>query len=138
MDGVFRIYAKNFSLTYPQCSVPKETLLQHLQSMQPDYICVSKELHNDGHPHLHAALCFSTKKNVRSPSYFDFQGYHPNIQATKKINEWITYVKKGMDFIEYGTPPISASKAGRLHKLSDIPTDELRDYCVNNNIGKPK
>jgi len=130
----FRIDAKNFSLTYPQCTASKEAVLDFLQTMSPNYICVSKEQHADGNPHIHAAISFETKKNLRNERYFDFNEFHPNIQSTRNMDQWINYIKKGGDFIEIGTFAGSSRTRSNI-KLSDIPTSDLRDFCVNNNIG---
>lgn len=126
----FRVAAKNFSLTYPQCSITKEALLEHLRTFTPVYCCVSQELHEDGQPHLHAAISFATKKNIKAANHFDFSGSHCNIQSTRNVKDWIAYVKKENNFVEFGTAPIADKKI----RLTDVPTEELRDYCVNNKI----
>lgn len=100
----FRIAATEFSLTYPQCTLDKSTLLDKLKlEKNVEYICISRELHEDGNPHLHAHIQFSKRKDIKNPRYFDFQGFHCNIQATKDSNAWNKYIKEDEDFLEYGT-----------------------------------
>lgn len=132
----FRIYAKNFSLTYPQCSATKEALLQHLQQLQPVHIIVATELHQDGNTHHHVSISFQTRKNLRSQTFFDYQQWHPNIQATRNLNQWITYVKKDGIFLEEGIRPAAETATRRtLIDLDSVDSKELRNYCVNNKVG---
>lgn len=129
----FRISAKNFSLTYPQCNLSKEILFNHLQQMLPSHLLVSEELHEDGSPHLHASISFSKRKNVKSPTFFDCQSHHCNIQATKNTDQWIAYCKKDGVFLECGvaTP---AQQRRALLDLSSINSEELFSYCLNNKV----
>jgi len=53
----FRIQAKNYFLTYPHRSLTKDEALTQLQNISTPvnklFIRVSRELHEDGEPHLH-------------------------------------------------------------------------------------
>lgn len=131
----FRISAKNFSLTYPQCTISKENMFQYLQSMRPKYLLVSKELHEDGRPHLHAAISFDKRKNIKSPNFFDFEGFHANIQATKRPQEWIDYCKKDGVFLEEGTRPAAEAAIRRAPiDLNSVESSELFNFCLNNRV----
>lgn len=125
----FRLNARNFSLTYPQCNVSKEELLEHLKSFKPIYICCAHEEHEDGSPHLHATIRFQAKKDIKNERIFDYQGFHPNIQTTRNIKAWTTYIKKDEDFVEFEN--VTANLTVRL---SDISTVDLRDYCLEKKI----
>jgi len=105
MQKKFRINAKSVFLTYPQCSLDKKILMNFLASLKHEakYIIVCHEKHKDGSPHLHAVITFKTKVDIKKESYFDINGFHPNIQTTKNINASITYCKKDGDFIEEGS-----------------------------------
>lgn len=128
----FRVSTKNFSLTYPQCVITKEALFQYLQSMQPCYLLVSAENHEDGSPHLHAAISFSKRKNVKSPNFFDFEEQHCNIQAAKDMHKWVTYVKKDGVFLEEGT---LAQPHGRAPiDLNSVDSERLFNFCLNNKV----
>lgn len=99
----FRVQSKEFSLTYPKCTVIKEDLLNHLkQERNSIYVCVAKELHEDGQPHLHAHIIYNKRKDIKNAKYFDIQGFHCNIQATENSEAWNKYVKEDGDFIEHG------------------------------------
>jgi len=116
-DKKFRINAKSVFLTYPQCSLEKQILLNFLASLKHEtaYIIVCKEKHKDGTPHLHAVVNFKKKVDIRRNNYFDLNGFHPNIQSTKNINASIQYCKKENDFIEEGA---LATTGDRLSKLT--------------------
>ena len=52
-----------FFLTYPNCGVSKEDLMEHLKSLgEVDKACVCQELHKDGTPHLHAFVKYQDRK----------------------------------------------------------------------------
>lgn len=128
--GFFRANARNFSLTYPKCEIPKEELLEHLKTLFPIYICCAHEEHEDGSSHLHASIKFNTKKDIRNERFFDYKGHHCNIQTTKNIKAWTTYIQKDEDFVIFEN--VASTLTGRL--LSDVPTVDLRNYCLQNRI----
>lgn len=95
----FRLACKKISLTFPQCSVPREVMLDFLSSKKnPVIVVVSRETHKDGNYHLHCYLQYdkqftSTKSNVYDIVY-EGVVFHPNIQATNDKNAWIKYITK--------------------------------------------
>lgn len=94
----FRLSAKNFFLTFPQCPISMLELLDHYKlefGPQLDFACVAEEEHADGSPHLHAILGFNSKRNIRSPSHFDYAGFHCNMQPVRKMSECLLYIQKG-------------------------------------------
>lgn len=127
----FRIQAKHFSLTYPQCNISKEDLLNHLKDLSPSYICVAQELHEDGNPHLHAYILFPRKKYITNPNFFDLQSSHPNIQATRKPKDWIGYIQKDGNFIEWGQLTVGKVEIN----LQSVDTKDLFNFCINNKVG---
>lgn len=122
---------KNFFLTYPQCSVSKETLLTYLIDLQPPsvgnfnviFIRVCKETHQDGHPHLHALFCLQNRYKASS-SFFDYDSHHPNIQGARSINHVKEYLAKEGDFIDFGEPPSSVKKRSYGDLLSEASSKE--------------
>jgi len=103
----FRLNAKNFFLTYPQCPLPINTLVTKLSGLRPaTYVLVSSEQHADGTPHLHALLCLVDKYNCRNERFFDVtcegRTYHPNLQAVRNLNDVRTYIIKDGNFVEQG------------------------------------
>lgn len=91
----FRINAKSFFLTYPQCNATKEDLKTFLDTKgRTTYLLIGRETHEDGAYHLHALVTYERKLNVKRQNYFDFQEYHPNIQAARNLQAVKTYIQK--------------------------------------------
>jgi len=95
----FRIQYKFIGLTYSQCPLEKEVLLERLQGIlsKSGYQLVShyivKEFHKDGNAHIHAWIELAGKPNIQNRKYFDIDGYHTNIGECKKNWNW-NYLKK--------------------------------------------
>ncbi|AGS12469.1 Rep protein [Pouzolzia mosaic Guangdong virus] len=110
--GRFSIKAKNYFLTYPQCSLSKEEALSQLQNLitptNKKYIKICRELHEDGSPHLHVLLQFEGKYNCTNQRFFDLVSttrsahFHPNIQGAKSSSDVKSYIDKDGDTIEWG------------------------------------
>lgn len=100
----FRIQAKHVFLTYPQFECNKNELLEHLQSCYAiEKAIISRELHADGQPHMHAYVCWKKKIDCRDQRKFDFKEKHPNIQRCQNIQATIQYVQKDdMDPLKFG------------------------------------
>jgi len=100
----FRLQAKGWFLTYPKCSLTKEEALEALKGKRPGLkqILVSRELHEDGSPHLHVYLYFSEKFNCTNERFFDLGSFHPNVQVAKSLRAVQAYIKKDGDFIQEG------------------------------------
>lgn len=129
----FRVSAKNFSLTFPQCTATLEELHNHLLTFIPSYLVTSQELHEDGNTHYHAAIGFTTKKNIKNQRFFDYLTFHCNLQATKNVKDWIAYVKKDGIFLHFGLE--TDASVGRNTPLSDISSEDLFNHCVAKGIG---
>lgn len=118
MPRGFRLQARRFFLTFPQCATTKETAIDNAHSLLPDinWIVVCEEKHQDGSPHLHVALELKEKKHIRDPNFFDpIGGQHGNYQAMKNKAKCIEYVIKAGDFIAEGIVPqdVLKKKDGR-------------------------
>lgn len=100
MSDKFRITAKKFFLTYPQCNLEKEDLLSFLKT-KANIIRyhIGREKHEDGNLHLHAAVEYSRKLNIKDPNSFDYKEFHPNIQAARNYDDVAAYCTKDGDFI---------------------------------------
>lgn len=99
----FRFNAKTCFLTFAQCSLSKEEVLERLTQAHPiqDYI-VARERHQDGNYHIHCYLRFSKKIDSRNPRVFDVLDHHPNIKALTKVDAYRNaqkYAKKDGDFL---------------------------------------
>nr|AKM49918.1 AC1 [Chilli leaf curl virus]AZB50363.1 replicase [Chilli leaf curl virus]QZX45774.1 replication-associated protein [Chilli leaf curl virus]UVY90102.1 replication initiation protein [Chilli leaf curl virus]WID94113.1 Rep [Chilli leaf curl virus] len=117
----FQIYAKNYFLTYPQCSLTKEEALSQLQNLSTPtnklFIRVSRELHENGEPHLHVLIQFEGKFKCQNNRFFDLVSptrpahFHPNIQRAKSSSDVKAYVEKDGDFIDFGVFQIDGRSA---------------------------
>ncbi|AAP57391.1 Rep protein [Tomato yellow leaf curl Axarquia virus] len=121
MPRLFKIYAKNYFLTYPNCSLSKEEALSQLKNLETPtnkkYIKVCRELHENGEPHLHVLIQFEGKYQCKNQRFFDLVSpnrsahFHPNIQAAKSSTDVKTYVEKDGDFIDFGVFQIDGRSA---------------------------
>lgn len=96
----FRISTKKLFLTYPQCDVSKNDLLSYLK--EKGHIVtyyIGCEKHEDGNLHLHAAVHYSVKIDTRDERFFDYKGFHPNVQSARNWSSVCSYCSKGGDFI---------------------------------------
>nr|AIS68775.1 replication initiation protein [Bitter gourd yellow vein virus]UYO78095.1 AC1 [Tomato leaf curl New Delhi virus] len=117
----FQIYAKNYFLTYPKCSLTKEEALSQLQTLETPtskkFIRVSRELHENGEPHLHVLIQFEGKFKCQNNRFFDLVSptrsdhFHPNIQGAKSASDVKTYVEKDGDFVDFGVFQIDGRSA---------------------------
>nr|UVT85089.1 AC1 [Chilli leaf curl Ahmedabad virus] len=119
--GRFNIKAKNYFLTYPNCSLNKEEALSQLKNLETPvnklYIRVCRELHENGEPHLHVLLQFEGKYQCTNNRFFDLISpsrsahFHPNIQRAKSSSDVKAYVEKDGDFIDFGVFQIDGRSA---------------------------
>lgn len=101
----FRLNAKRFFLTYPQCETPKGTAAGRIRErydLTLDYFAIAAEHHAGteadpvGGPHLHMLVVFKEQQNIRDPTAFDFIcGQHGNYQALKgSLKQCAVYLTK--------------------------------------------
>nr|QBO66516.1 replication associated protein [Papaya leaf crumple virus] len=117
----FQIYAKNFFLTYPNCSLTKEGALTQLQNLQTPvnkkYIKICRELHENGEPHLHVLIQFEGKYKCQNHRFFDLvpptrsAHFHPNIQGAKSSSDVKAYMEKDGDTLDWGEFQIDGRSA---------------------------
>ncbi|XP_075091922.1 uncharacterized protein LOC142172058 [Nicotiana tabacum] len=126
----FRIQAKNYFMTYPHRSLTKDEALTQLQNISTPvnkvFIRVSRELHEDGEPHLHVLIQFEGKYVCTNNRTFDLTSptrsshFHPNIQGAKSSSDVKTYVEKDGDFIDFGVFQIDGrSSRGGCQSAND-------------------
>lgn len=119
----FQLNCKNVFITYPKCDVqPRELLAFLVGKCSPLYACVARELHEDGTPHLHALLCCEKPIRTKSESFFNYQTFHPNIQAAKNRTATRRYIQKDGNFLEHGDWP-EVSSSGPSSSVSE---DDVR------------
>ena len=98
-----RWQGKNIGLTYSQITeFTQEELYDYLRNKERNlqYLCVSKELHQDGGTHYHVHLQYSKKKDIKNDKYYDFKDKHPSIEALEHPDAWNHYIKKENQIME--------------------------------------
>lgn len=79
-EAKFRLSAKVLFVTYPQCPVPKDAILAHLDSiLDIEWALIAQEEHKDGNAHLHALVKLNKKLDTKNSRLLDYEGYHPNL-----------------------------------------------------------
>lgn len=111
-DRTFRCNARAFFLTYPRCGIPGKELLDKLCHVESSwvYITVGEESHSNGEAHRHALVVCSKKRDLRSATYFDIDGFHPNVQSARNIHDVIAYVQKVTQPSSFNIRRISSSR----------------------------
>lgn len=98
---IHRNKVKTLFLTYPRCSVSRERILEHFQSLDTvlEY-CICNELHQDGTDHRHAYIKFSNGfPTSEFTPLFDVDGHHGNYQAVRSAKRVLAYVSKDTHYI---------------------------------------
>nr|AKE33371.1 RepA [Chickpea chlorotic dwarf virus] len=97
----FRFQSKYVFLTYPKCSSQRDDLFEFLwEKLTPFlifFLGVATEHHQDGTTHYHALIQLDKKPWIRDPSFFDFEGNHPNIQPARNSKQVLEYISKDGD-----------------------------------------
>lgn len=96
----FNIKAQKFSLTYDYVQIPfieGETFFKGFGAYKKLLIAheVGKET---GMLHTHVAVWYVKVIHTTNEAFFDYNGYHPNIQKTEKWEAWVTYCIKDGNF----------------------------------------
>nr|QSS76782.1 C1 protein [Tomato curly stunt virus]QSS76836.1 C1 protein [Tomato curly stunt virus] len=132
----FQIYAKNYFLTYPHCSLNKEEALHQIQKLytptNKKYIKICRELHEDGSPHIHVLIQFEGKYKCQNQRFFDLVSptrsahFHPNIQGAKSSSDVKSYIDKDGDTIEWGEFQVDGRSArGGQQTANDAAAEAL-------------
>nr|CCI79627.1 Replication [Chickpea chlorotic dwarf virus] len=97
----YRFQSKYVFLTYPKCSSQRDDLFEFLwEKLTPFlifFLGVASELHQDGTTHYHALVQLDKRPCIRDPSFFDFEGNHPNIQPARNSKQVLDYISKDGD-----------------------------------------
>lgn len=136
--------SKSWLLTYPRCDLSIDAVMQRIRSLLKDwdYMCVSRELHQDGFPHIHAFIQFRVKKQFRYGGVLDkIGGKHGDYKHQKygDVKSMVEYVKKHGDYKEEGhlsdlsnpnvyALALAASSVAEGMKI--IEAGKPRDFCL--------
>jgi len=130
----FRVSSKYLFLTYPQCILEPQYALDSLRTLLDKYtvlyICVVRELHEDGSPHLHSLVQLKLRASFTNPNTLNlkmpttpFHIFHPNIQPAKDCDKVRDYITKEVDSdtncAEWGTF-VELSSPGRQNRDADM------------------
>lgn len=100
---MFNFNAKQLFLTYPQCSLSKESVLEALNQVAAvQDFTISEEVHKDGSPHVHAVVKFATRYHTKNSRAFDISNHHPNLKTLKTSADFkrsTAYCKKDGNYI---------------------------------------
>lgn len=105
----FRLQAKFFFLTWPQCDTPKETVLERIKAIAnySHAVVCREDHHEDDGVHLHAFVALTKPWNLRNPHYLDaLADKHGNYQAARDQLAVVKYVMKDGDYIFHGFDPV--------------------------------
>jgi len=112
----FRIYSKQFFLTYPKCPLRPTLALEMIaliisgKSRDIEEYILAQEKHQDGTDHLHVYLKLDERLNVRDATLFDLDGeYHGNYQAVRSPAKVKKYCIKGGNYI--ADPPVTTTSS---------------------------
>lgn len=111
METKWRLRSAQLFLTYPQCELRKEVVLDLLRDIIgvdniEDYL-VAEERHKNGDKHIHAYLKLHNTVDVRDSRHFDLitvvgddlQHYHGNYQGCRGPKNVIKYCSKDDNYI---------------------------------------
>ena len=121
------VRGKTWFITYPQCPVPKEVVLKHLEKLGLKEYIICEEEHADGGPHLHAYIVLKNRSSW-SKSMFDFKDlekeWHGNYQKVYNVDKCREYVIKDGNYISN-----IDVEAPKKHKSKLTKEDYLKDPC---------
>ncbi|AMH87769.1 replication-associated protein [Pacific flying fox faeces associated circular DNA virus-14] len=104
-DKNFRLNCKAVFLTYPQCALEPEHVLQTILACNKTKHCsviVAQEHHKDGNKHLHVYLEFPKKIDIKTARYFNYiTGKQGNYQKVKVRGACIKYVCKENRYVAH-------------------------------------
>lgn len=127
---VHRNQVKTLFLTYPQCPLTRERVLEHLNTIDTvkEYV-VAKEFHQDGAQHLHVYIKFQT--GLRTTEFtptLDVDGHHGNYQAVRSFRCVVKYVTKDNDYItNMSAAQLETPQAKRAKLVEDIKDKSVKE-----------
>lgn len=104
-NNQFRVQAKSWFLTWPNCPLSKEEALDLLKAIQPRLVSavICREIApTTGLPHLHAYVQLPTRLDCKNPRYWDLGQCHGQYEKARNIDDCVKYIKKDGDLLEFG------------------------------------
>ncbi|CAF1434531.1 unnamed protein product [Rotaria sordida] len=102
-----RLSTKSFAIT-SWTDVSKEIVINEIKQQfgieKIQYACVAKEINTETNKtHLHIQIILKEKRQKRSGFLDKITKTHCNYQVTDNDRAWNAYIKKGSDYIEFGS-----------------------------------
>lgn len=119
----FRLQVKNLFCTWPQCSTPKETVLDRIKLLPSyEYAIVCREDHKDDHgEHLHAFIHFNRQVNKTGFKWLDdLADSHGNYRAARNNLRSVRYIMKDGDIVFHGFEPVRFIASLESHKNTRV------------------
>lgn len=137
---VFRVNAKEYFFTYPKCPLTRQYLLEFLQGKFGDkfeWAVIAQEKHQDDSLHLHASVGLKHRYDCKNERIFDieFDGavYHPNVRATRNIDNANNYcLKDDEDVLMFGDIPDTTSKKRKIDYAAVINNSTNKSEFLSN------
>lgn len=140
--------AKMWLLTYPQCSIPKEDILEQIKRIQErkgkpiKFIVVSEEEHHQTEGvHRHVFMVLEDRMSLRRNQMRDYDivdssgmVFHPNLERCNSPNAAYKYVIKDGKFIEWGTRPNIAIKLSVKDRNNLLLNGDLTELVENGQL----
>jgi len=106
--GQFLLQARYLFCTWPQCTTPKETVLDRIKLLPSyDFTVVCREDHaDDAGEHLHAFIAFNKVNRKKGYKWLDdLAGQHGNYRAARNNQASVRYILKDGDVVFDGFNP---------------------------------
>lgn len=138
-DSQFRLQAKKYLLTWPQCGdLTIEEVVQRVRSLgDVQYLCVCRENHHDSDgEHLHCFVLYRVALEKRGNQFtIDNHVCNVRVVGNKKedIRRTIEYVKKDGNFIWEGMEPDMEKKFAKKEKLQYAIDHPITDCIESGN-----
>lgn len=132
-----RNHIRTLFLTYSQCPVERERLLEHLNTVdEVQQYLIAQELHKDGNKHLHCYVKF--KEGLPCSKFtptLDVDGYHGNYQAARSAKAVIGYCSKDLKYItNLSDAYVENPKAKRAKLAHTIQTTSIKELVATGEI----
>ena len=130
MPPAFRLKSKTIFFTYSQAdAIDHDELYQFFLDLQPVYLRVGRELHEDGHAHYHVLVNTSKPVETTNARKFDRNGIHPNIESNvRNPNATWEYCGKDGNSKDFGDPPPPRKMTKNEQMLKAIKADNKEDF----------
>jgi hypothetical protein len=114
----FRFNSAQVFLTYSQCDLSRESVLDFLHTRgRVLQAVIAQETHKDLGLHIHAYVKYQKRIDVTNPRHFDIKQFHPKIEAVRSVHAVQKYVQKeDKDVLQFNIDIEQVFSAKKAHK----------------------